>query len=120
MSSGATPASPAGLRSRDGREHPRAPLRKALEVGGVVERRRELGTMHPAVPEVAVVDAVQPQVERLDPRRPPRGVESTLVVVAEVDDRAHAVRQQRRPAGGAEPVDVIGADDRAPARLAAA
>ena len=46
-------------------------------------------------------------------------VRGELVVVAEVDHRAHAVRLERRPAVRAEAVERVGADDRAAADLAA-
>ena len=109
----------AGLRVGDRREHARAALREALEVRGVVERRGELRAMHPVVPEAGVVDGVERQVDRAEPVRALGRGGRQLVVVAQVDDRAHTVVPERRPAGRAEPVEAVGTHDGAAARHAA-
>jgi hypothetical protein len=47
-----------------------------------------------------------------------RRVAEPLLVEAEVDDAPDPVRDERGPAGGAQRVDVVGADDRAAPRCA--
>ncbi len=94
------------------------PLREALDERAVVERRAELGPVHPVVPELRVVgDPVERDVDRLHAVRP--GSSARLVLLAQVDDRSHAVVAERSPAVGAEAVDRLGADQRAAARHAA-
>src|SRR5688500_9249111 len=94
-------------------------VREALEEGRVVERCRELRSVHPLVPEVGIlVQAVERHVHHVHAIRELRGLD-TLVVVSQVDDRAHAVAAERRPAGGAESIHGVRADHRAEARLTA-
>jgi hypothetical protein len=84
----------AGARSRDRRDDPSAARREALEVGAVVERRRVLGVVVPAIPpELGVIDVVERQVNRLQPIGTRRDVGAELVVVAQVDDRPDPVRR---------------------------
>jgi hypothetical protein len=87
-------------------EHALEPVGEALDERAVVERGPELGPVHPVDPEIRVL--VQPVERDVDRVHAPR-VRPALVVVAQIDDRPHAMRAQRLPAGGAQVVDGLGA-----------
>jgi hypothetical protein len=96
----------------DGVEHPLDPIREALEERAVVERRAELGAVHPVLPERRVlVDPVERDVDRLDPV----GRGGTLVVLAQVDDGPDPVVAERAPPVGSQVVERRRANQRAAA-----
>jgi hypothetical protein len=88
-------------------EHTLDPIREALHERAVVKRGRELRPVRPVDPEVRIlVQPVQRDVDRLHAST----VLDELVVVAQIDDRFHAVCAKRFPAGGAEAIDGLGAN----------
>jgi hypothetical protein len=100
----------AGLRLLDRVEHLVEALREALDERAVVQRRPELRAVHPVDPELGVLlQTIEREMDRLDAVRR----RAALVVVPQVDDRAHAILAKRVPARGAEPVHRLGADQRA-------
>jgi hypothetical protein len=100
----------AGRRVGDRFEDGEAALREAREVRAVVDRRAEAPVGRPLVPELAVVDAVERQVQRGDAGR--RRRRRALVLVAQVDQRADAGRVERRPVVLVEMVERAGAEQR--------
>ena len=84
----------------------------------VIQRRAELRPAVPDVPELPVVGGVERLMDGRDVGRPRRRVGPALVVVAQIDDRSHAVLIERGPAGCRQPVDRIGPHHSAPARHA--
>jgi len=97
----------AGRRPFDRVEHMLDPVGEALDEGTVIERGPELRAVHPVDPEVGVlVETVERDVDRLDTA----GVIDSLVLVAEVDDRPHAVCAEGLPSGGSQAIDRLGAN----------
>jgi hypothetical protein len=103
----------ARLGAGDRGDHARAVAWEPLEMRAVVQGSAELRAPQPVRPELGVLDAVERQMDRRQPRGARLEVVRELVVVAQVDDRAHAVRLERRPAGGGQVVERVGTDDRA-------
>jgi hypothetical protein len=81
----------------------------------MVEEQRRAIDATPTIPELGVGTVVQRHVHGRDAVGERAAKVLALVVVAQVDDRADAVRPERRPAGGGEAVRRLGANHRPPA-----
>lgn len=103
----------AGTGAGDRANHRGAAIGKAFEVRPVVERRRELRAVFPEVPELAVLDHVERDVHGLDRGRARSEVGADLRLVAKIDDGADPERLDFLPAPRLEPLQGVGADDRA-------
>src|ERR1700722_609541 len=88
-------------------------------MGPVIKRRAELRAAVPLPFEQLVVGWIEGQADRLELLRTGGIVAPPLIVVAQVDDRPHPIRQQGRPARVGEPLERVRADDGAATRLAA-
>jgi hypothetical protein len=73
------------------------PVREVIQEGPVVERRAELPTSGPAIPELGVLHCVQRPADDVQ-ASPTFGVTAELVVAAKVNDGADTMLVQCRPA----------------------
>src|SRR4029078_4686279 len=106
-----------GFGARNGGYDRGGALGESLQVGPEVEGGSELRGAAPDVPELAVLRSVERQMQGPQRGRPRSGVRTNLIVVAQVDHRAHSVAGQRSPARSGQPVERVRAHDASPAGL---